>query len=102
MIGVMRSIERSIGLVRSSILRVIGLLLTVWVMTLAAFVAPGLFLEWAGIEVTSAHFRILAWPDLLLTAFSAALWAIVSTVAYHDLRASREGSDLIRIATDVD
>ena len=101
-LGVMRSIERSIGLVRSSILRVIGLLLTVWVMTLAAFVAPSLLLEWAGIEVTAAHFQILVWPDLLLSAFGAALWAIVGTVAYHDLRASREGRGLARVATDFD
>ena len=101
-LGVMRSIERSIGLVRSSILRVIGLLLTIWVMTLAAFVAPDLLLEWTGIEVTAAHFRILVWPDLLLTAFSAALWAIVSTVAYHDLRVSREGRGLAWAATDCD
>ena len=101
-LGVIRSIERSIGLVRSSILRVIGLLLTVRVMTLAAFVAPGLLLEWAGIEVTAAHFRILVWPDLLLSAFEAALWAIVGTVAYHDLRVSREGRGLARVATDFD
>ena len=101
-LGVMRSIERSIGLVRSSILRVIGLLLTVWVVELAAFVAPGLLLEWAGIEVTAAHFRILVWPDLLLSAFGAALWAIVGTVAYHDLRVSREGRGLARVATDFD
>ena len=101
-LGVMRSIERSIGLVRSSILRVIGLLLTVWVVELAAFVAPGLLLEWAGIEVTAAYFRILVWPDLLLSAFGAALWAIVGTVAYHDLRVSREGRGLARVATDFD
>lgn len=101
-LGVMRSIERSIGLVRSSILRVIGLLLTVWVVELAAFVAPSLLLEWAGIEVTAAHFRILVWPDLLLSAFGAALWAIVGTVAYHDLRVSREGRGLARVATDFD
>ena len=72
-LGVMRSIEQSIELVRRSILRIIGLLLTVWVMTLAAFVAPGLLLEWAGIEVTAAHFPILVWPDLLLSAFEVAL-----------------------------
>lgn len=101
-LGVMRSIERSIGLVRGSILRVIGLLLTVWVMTLAAFVAPGLLLEWAGIEVTASHFRILVWPDLLLSAFEAALWAIVGAVAYHDLRVSREGRGLARVATRFD
>ena len=101
-LGVMRSIERSIGLVRSSILRLIGLLLTVWVMELAAFVAPSLLLEWAGIEVIAAQFRILVWPDLLLTAFSAAIWAIVGTVAYHDLRVSREGPDPARVTTDFD
>ena len=101
-LGVMRSIERSIGLVRSRILRVIGLLLTVWVMTFAAFVAPILLLESAGIEVTAAHFRILVWPDLLLSAFEAALWAIVGAVAYHDLRVSREGRDPARMATDFD
>lgn len=92
-LGVMRSIARSIGLLRGSMLRVIGLLLTVWVMMLAAFVAPSLLLEWAGIEVTAAHFPILVWPDLLLSAFEAALWAVVGAVAYHDIRASREGPD---------
>ena len=101
-LGVMRSIERSIGLVRGSILRVIGLLLTVWVMTLAAFLAPSLLLEWAGIEVTASHFQILVWPDLLLSAFAAALWAIVGAVAYHDLRVSREGRGLARAATGFD
>lgn len=101
-LGVMRSIERSIGLVRGSMLRVIGLLLTVWVMTLAAFAAPSLLLEWAGIEVTAAHFPILVWPDLLLSAFEAALWAIVGAVAYHDLRASREGPDPARVTTGFD
>lgn len=101
-LGVIRSIERSIGLVRGSMLRVIGLLLTVWVMTLAAFVAPSLLLEWAGIEVTAAHFRILVWPDLLLSALEAALWAIVGAVAYHDLRVFREGRGLARVATGFD
>ena len=101
-LGVMRSIERSIGLVRSSMLRVIGLLLTVWIMTLAAFLAPGLLLEWTGIEVTAAHFQILVWPDLLLSALEAALWAIVGAVAYHDLRVSREGRGLPQAATDFD
>ena len=101
-LGVMRSIERSIGLVRGSILRVIGLLLTVWVLTLAPFTAPSLLLEWAGIEVTAAHLWILVWPDLLLSAFDAALWAIVGAVAYHDLRVSREGRGLARVATDID
>ena len=101
-LGVMRGIERSIGLVRGSIIRVIGLILTVWVMTLAAFLTPSLLLKWTGIEVTAAHFHILVWPDLLLTAFFAALWAIVGAVAYHDLRVSREGRDLARVATDVD
>ena len=71
-------------------------------MTLAAFMAPSLLLEWAGIEVTAAHFQILVWPDLLLSALEAALWAIVGTVAYHDLRASREGPDPARVATDFD
>lgn len=104
-LGVMRSIERSIGLVRGGflrVLRIIGLLLTVWVMTLAALLAPSLLLEWAGIEVTAAHFQILVWPDLLLSAFEAALWAIVGAVAYHDLRVSREGRGLARVATDFD
>lgn len=101
-LGVMRSIEQSIELVRRGILRVIGLLLTVWFITFAAFVAPGLLLEWVGIEITAAHFRILVWPDLLLSAFEAALWAIVGAVAYHDLRASREGRGPTRPAAGLD
>ena len=101
-IGVMRSIERSIELVRGRFLRVIGLLLTVWVMTLAVFSAPSLLLEWAGIEVTAVHHPLLVWPDFLLAAFEAALWAIVGTVTYHELRVSREGPYLTRVAIDFD
>lgn len=98
-LGVLRSIERSIGLIWGSTMRVIGLLLTVWAMELAVFVAPILILEWAGIEVTAAHYPLLVWPDLLFAAFAAALWAIVAAVAYHDLRVSRDRPDPARVAT---
>ena len=101
-LGLMRSIERSVNLVRSSLFRIIGLLLAVTVVIIAASTAPSLLLEWTGLELAPAHYRILVWPDLLLTAFGTALEAVVCTVAYRDLRVFREGPDLTRVATGFD
>ena len=96
-LGVMRSIARSVELVWSSELRVIGLILTVFVVAVAAVVALNLLVEWAGIDV-AASCRILVWADLLLAAFFGALFAGMATVACHDLRMSREGSERMPMA----
>ena len=101
-LGVKRGIERSFELVRSSMFRVIGLILLVSAMMIAAFATPSLLLEWAGVDLAAAPYHLLVWPDFLLTAFGSSLWAVMGTVAFHDLRVFREGPDLTRVAAVFD
>ena len=101
-LGVKRSIERSFDLVKGSIFRVIGLVVLVSVVLIAVLATPSLLLEWAGFDLAAAAYHVLVWPDLLLTAFGAALWSVMGTVAFHDLRASREGPDVAEVAAVFD
>jgi len=101
-LGPMRSIARSVHLVRSSFFRVIGLLLALLFVIFVPVFAATLLLELTGIERSPAHYRTLVWPDLLFTSFYAALSAVMCIVAYRDLRAYREGPDLTRVAAGFD
>ena len=101
-LGVMRSIERSVRLVRSNAFRIIGLLLAVTFLIVTVFLVFGPLVDWARTLLPAAAHHLLVWPDLLLTALGAALWVVAATVAYHDLRVSREGPDLTGVVPSFD
>ena len=99
-LGLIRSIARSVNLVRSSFFRIIGPDLALFLVIVAAGAAPILLSKWTGIELTPAHYRIPVWPDRLFTLHFVAVVAVVCTVTHRGLRVSREGPDLARVAAD--
>lgn len=103
-LGVNRAINRSFELVRSHTFRVVGLVLALALVMVAAFaiVVVVVLLTLNGIDSAAVSYHVLVWPDLLLTAFLAALSGVVATVAFHDLRTAREGPDVARVAAVFD
>lgn len=92
-LGAMRSIERSVRLVRRNVFRIIGLLVAVTFLFVTVFLVFSPLVDWARTVLPATAHHFLVWLDLLLVALGAALWAVVATVAYHDLRLSLDGSD---------
>ena len=101
-LGVRRSLARSCALVRGSVLRLIGLFLMMLITVVAPSVLLVFLLAHAGFAPAAVPYHILVWPDLLLTAFLYAFFAVVATVTYHDLRVAREGPDTSRLAAVFD
>ena len=101
-LALMRAIGRSFKLVASRFFRVIGLLFLVSVIMLVPVGIARLVLEVAAFDPAATPYHLLVWPDLLLTAFTAAFPAVTATVTFHALRLERDGPDVARVAAVFD
>jgi len=103
--GVMASLSRSAELTKGHRWQIFGLVLLLGVLTgiagalvagVVAVIVGGLTMDLQSSTIVS----VLA--DLAITAFFAALWAVVAAVSYHDLRIVKEGVGTEEIAAVFD
>jgi uncharacterized membrane protein len=105
--GVIASLKRSAALTKGYRWRVLGIYMVILiVMMMASGIAQAPFMPSimnAGADVmTSSSFIIANVLGLLVNAFFTALGAVASAVAYHDLRAVKEGFDIDQFASVFD
>ena len=94
--GVFASLSRSAQLTKGYRWRVFGVIVLIFVMGAVLSFIKGALLGGIANPTTTVL------GDLVVTAFFTALGAVVSAVAYHDLRVVKEGADVEQIAAVFD
>ncbi len=105
--GVIASLKRSADLTRGYRWKIFGIFVVIW---LVSAVAVGMVQTPLAVSVATAGpqgigsglFLVYNGLVLLVSAFFTALAAVASAVAYHDLRAVKEGFDIDRFASVFD
>ncbi len=96
--GVFASLSRSRALTKGSRWRILGLILVVGIIVgvVSAIVSFGVGFENPG------EIGVGSILNLIVSAFTTAMWAIASAVAYHDLRVAKEGLNIEDLAAVFD
>ncbi len=90
--GVLASFGRSIDYTRGNRWRVLGLLVILAVISIAASFIWTFVFSFAGVAVTEPTAIIFALiPQLAFSAVMTAAWVVMATVVYYDLRSARGG-----------